>query len=119
MQVEATKFMLWAQDMSRAVRFWNGTFGFPTRFYDEHWTELDLGGPSLALHGGHDGSTRESGFSVQVKDLEGALTAIQAAGGTIVRNAEARPNEPIRLAEVRDPEGNQFTVTEYVGDSRS
>ena len=118
-QVETTKFILWAQDMGRAVRFWSGTFGFPIRFQDEHWSELDLGGASLALHGGHDGSTRETGFSIQVKSLENALAAIGEAGGTIVRAAESRPNEPIRLAEVRDPEGNQFMVTEYVGDSSS
>lgn len=118
MQVEATKFILWAEDMARAVAFWTGTFGFPVRFYDEHWTELDLGSSSLALHGGHDGSTRETGLSIQVSDLAVALATIRSAGGTIAKEPQSRPNEPIRLAEARDPEGNQFMVTEYVGDSR-
>lgn len=115
MEVEQVKFLLWAEDMSRAVRFWTGTFGFAERFVDPHWSELDLGGPSLALHGGHDGSVRSSGLSIQVRDIAAAVRAIEAAGGVIVQPPMERPNEPIRLAEARDTEGNQFMVTQYVG----
>ncbi|MCA9757379.1 MAG: VOC family protein [Candidatus Eisenbacteria bacterium] len=118
MEVETTKFVLWAEDMSRALGFWRDAFGFPAKFTDEHWSELDLGGASLALHGGHDGTVRESGFSVQVKDLDEALREIEAAGGTIVRAAESRPGEPIRLGVARDTEGNEFMITQYVGGSR-
>ncbi len=115
MEIERIKFILWAVEMDRAMQFWTGCFGLTTVFATEHWSELDLGGCHLALHGGHDGSVKPSGFSIQVKGLDQALVEIADCGGTIVKPPVRPEGEPVRIAEVRDPEGNEFMVTEYVG----
>ncbi|MCA9727127.1 MAG: VOC family protein [Candidatus Eisenbacteria bacterium] len=115
MKVELVKFIVLAQDMERALAFWEQAFGFRKRFGDEHWTELDTGQGTLALHGGHDGSLNRTGLSIQVDAIVDGVLAVRAAGGSIVHDPVSRPGEPIRLAEVEDTEGNRFSLVQYIG----
>lgn len=115
MKVESVKYMIMVQDMDRAVQFWTRTFGFKVQFQDVHWSELDTTQGVLALHGGHDGNTNRTGLSIQVDSLVEAVTAVRDAGGTIVRDPESRPGEPIQLAEVEDTECNRFSLVQYIG----
>jgi len=115
MQLEAVKFMLMAQDMTRGVAFYRDVFGLETGYVSEHWSELKHGDAVVALHGGGDGSFRATGLSFQVADIEAACAEVLAGGGAIRKQPEARPGEPIKLADATDPEGNGFMLTEYVG----
>ncbi len=105
MKVTSVKYLLMAQDMDRAIRFWNSSFGFSKRYGDEHWTELDAAGACLALHGGGDGSTRTTELGVEVDDIEAAVVVVAAAGGRVLNPPRYRPGEPIILADVVDTEG--------------
>jgi predicted enzyme related to lactoylglutathione lyase len=115
MKVESVKYMIMAQDMSRAIQFWTKTFGFRVQFEDEHWSELDMHHGILALHGGHHGGLNPTGLSIQVDSLPEAVLAVRDAGGTIVRDPESRPGEPIQLAEAEDTECNRFSLVQYIG----
>ena len=69
----------------------------------------------LALHGGHSGAVNSTGLSIQVDSLAEAVLAVRDAGGTIVRDPESRPGEPIQLAEAEDTECNRFSLVQYIG----
>ena len=115
MKVESIKLMIMAQDMDRAIDFWTKAFGFRVQFSDEHWSELDTSHGTLALHGGHDGSVNQTGLSIQVDSIVEAVLLVREAGGTVVREPESRPGEPIQLAEVQDTECNCFSLVQYIG----
>jgi len=116
MKIVVVKYLLWVQDMDRAVRFWSETFGGDVLTESEHWSEIRIGGSAiLGLHGGGDGGEVESQLSIQVTDAEGACAEIAAQGGRIVSAPVVREGEPIKLASVADTEGNLFSITEWVG----
>jgi predicted enzyme related to lactoylglutathione lyase len=115
MQIRAVKSVIWVRDMTRAVAFYRDVLGLEARFVDAHWSELGWRDATVALHGGGDGTGRTTGLSIQVDDLERAVVAVEKGGGRIVRPPEDRPGEPIRLADVADPEGNVFQLTEALG----
>lgn len=117
MRVQKTYFMLMAQDMDRALAFYEGALGLRRVFSSPFWSELKSGGAVVALHGGGDGSRQRTGLGFEVDDLEAACAAVAAHGGHVERAPEDRPRkagpgEPIRLAEVRDPEGNVFSLAQ-------
>jgi predicted enzyme related to lactoylglutathione lyase len=114
MRVEKVKFMLLAQDMDRAVRFYSSVFGFPERFVSEHWSELAFGDATIAFHGGHDGSPNRTGLSIQVDDALLACENIRANGGIILEPPIGREEEPILLGVFRDMEGNEAMLTQYI-----
>jgi len=116
MKVETGKFMLWAQDMDRAVAFYRDVFGLEPRFVNPHWSELAFGDAVVALHGGGTGELNLTGLSFQVDDADEACRLAREAGATIRNEPEDRPRECIRLADVVDPEGNGFAITTYIGD---
>lgn len=114
MRIEAVKTMLWVRDMDRAVAFYRDVIGLEARMVTPHWSELAWRDATIGLHGGGDASARDSGLSFQVQDLDGAVAEVVAGGGEVVRPAEDRPGEPIRLANLRDPEGNAFQLSQLV-----
>ena len=115
MQIECVKYMLFAQDMTRAVAFYRDVLGLTPTVESEHWSELKHGDAIVALHGGGDGSRNKTGLSFQVRDAEAACREAAQGGATVERQPESRPGEPIKLADLVDPEGNTFMITEYVG----
>jgi predicted enzyme related to lactoylglutathione lyase len=115
MVVESVKYMLMAQDMERAVRFYCDVIGLEVQFQSPQWTELAFGNAIVALHGGGQGKYERTGLSLQVRDIASACKEIEAGGGKVALWPQARPGEPIKLAEVVDTEGNAFSLTQYVG----
>lgn len=112
---EAVKYVLMAQDMDRAVAFYRDAIGFSEAFSSPHWSELRFGDAILGLHGGGDGSRRETGLSIQYADVGRAYRAALESGAVSVLAPEQREGEPIILASVADPEGNVIMLTQYVG----
>ncbi len=114
MKLEAVKFMLWAQDMDRAVAFWRDVFGFTPKLETPYWSELAFGDAILALHGGGSGELNITGLSLAVDDVDEACRLAKEAGATIRRAPEDRTQECIRLADVIDPEGNGFSIASRI-----
>ena len=115
MKIQQVKFMLWAEDMDRAVAFWRDTVGLTLGFASPHWSELRHGDAVVALHGGGDGSFKPTGLGFQVDDIDAAVAQFAAGGAEVRLPPTAREGEPIKLAELTDPEGNGFSVSQYVG----
>ncbi|MEZ0391218.1 MAG: VOC family protein [Pseudobdellovibrionaceae bacterium] len=115
MKIETIKYMIMAQDMNRAVQFYTKTVGLSVRFQSDMWTELQWEGSTVALHGGWDGKVNRTGLSFQVQDIRTACEEAKAAGATVLRAPEERAGEPIILADLRDPEGNEVMFSQYKG----
>ena len=54
----------------------------------------------------------EDGLILRVSDVDATLEAVEAAGGSIVRPGQDRPEHAVRAAVVSDPEGH---IVEVVG----
>lgn len=115
MKPELVKFVLYAQDMDRAVAFYRDVLGFEESFGSEHWSELRHGDAIIGLHGGGDGSRRETGLSIQYADVSEAFQNAVSAGATAVQEPEQREGEPIMLSILADPEGNEIMLTQWAG----
>jgi predicted enzyme related to lactoylglutathione lyase len=113
MQVEKIKYMIMAEDMNRALTFYSKTLGLKVAFESENWSELYWGDSIVALHGGGNGQPNRTGLSFQVSDIDEACEKAKAAGATILMAPEDREGEPIFLANLRDPEGNEIMFTEF------
>lgn len=111
MKIEAIKYVLWVQDMERAVRFYRDALGLAVQFESPNWTELGHGDSIIALHNGGSGIDTPTGLSFHVDDVFGACAAIRDSGGEIIEAPHVRPGESILLSRVTDTEGNEFMLT--------
>jgi predicted enzyme related to lactoylglutathione lyase len=116
MKPQAVKYLITAQDMDRAVTFYRDTMGFTESFASPYWSELCFGDAILGLHGGGDGSRRETGISIQYENVEQAYAEAIQSGAQPVQPPEQREGEPIKLASIADPEGNVIMLTQYIGE---
>ena len=115
MRPQLLKHILLAADMPRAVAFYRDTFSLEPRLVTEWWSELAFGDTLIALHGGHDGSPNPTGLSLQFESVIDAARRIEKAGGRILTFPALRPGEPLLIGQVRDPDGNEFYITEWIG----
>lgn len=115
MKLQKIKFLLMAQDMSRALNFYTTVFGLTIAMESDFWSEMTFGDTIVALHGGGDGSRNSADVSFQVDNIVAACKLVRENGGRVVAQPEQRPGEPIVLAVVADTEGNEVMITQYVG----
>ncbi len=108
------KYVLMAADMRRAVAFYRDVFSLEEIQVSEWWSELGYGDVVIALHGGHDGAPNPTGLSLQFDSVIDAARRIEKAGGRILMFPAQREGEPILLGQIRDPEGNEFFITEML-----
>ena len=111
MHVEKLKYLVWAQDMARAVAFYQSVFDAEVVRQSEVMAELVIAGSTLGIHNGGEGKRTWTGLSFQVGDLFAACDLLRAAGGTVLRQPEDTPEEPAHLAMCVDPEGNEIMLT--------
>jgi lactoylglutathione lyase len=104
--------MLMVADMDRATAFYRDALGLHVRYPTPDWTELCWADAIVALHTGGSGAMTRTGLGFEVDDLDAALASVQAFGGRVVKAPTVTPGEPIRLAEVADPEGNVFSLAQ-------
>ena len=103
-----------ADDTERARRFYNAVAGWEFGQMEglpDYWlfqTGGDAGG-GLGKRGASVGSVVR--VYIDVDDLEGAVAAAQANGGTLVTPPSAVPGYG-RFAAVLDPEGNEIGLYE-------
>jgi lactoylglutathione lyase len=111
MKVERVKYMIWAVDLKRAVRFYRNVFGAEVVRESDVICEVNVCGTTIGIHGGGEGGRAWTGLSFQVPDvLEGAREVV-AGGGSLSREPQPEGNEPPHLAMCVDPEGNEIMLT--------
>ena len=111
MHVDKLKYLIWAHDMARAVRFYQTVFDAEMVRQSEVMAELVIAGSTLGIHSGGEGKRTWTGLSFQVGDLFAACDLLRAGGGTVLRQPEDTPEEPAHLAMCVDPEGNEIMLT--------
>jgi hypothetical protein len=52
MQVQKVKYVLWAADWQRCLKFYGDLFGGVVSFEAEVWSEIVIAGATLGIHGG-------------------------------------------------------------------
>jgi lactoylglutathione lyase len=111
--------IVFVSDMSRAVSFYRDTLGLTLRFETSHWSELETGAATLALHlstaPGDARAPREApagrarpGFSVS--NLEEFHATMIARNVRCVQ--EPREVFGARVASYVDPDGMVIAVSE-------
>lgn len=102
-------------DVDAATRFYRDALGLELRFQDgARWAALALGELTLALAGpGEHPAGGEVALGVKVKDLDAALDAITADGGTVL--APPREGTHERRASCRDRFGTLLALYEPLG----
>ncbi len=116
MQVETLKYVIWAKDMDRAVRFYCEVFDARLARRSNVMAEVEIAGSLICIHGGGEGKRTWTGLSFQVGDLFAACDALKTAGGLVLREPEDTPEEPAHLAMCADPEGNEIMLTRRRGN---
>jgi predicted enzyme related to lactoylglutathione lyase len=115
MHVEKLKYLIWAQDMARAVRFYTTVFDAEIVRQSEVMAELRIAGSTLGIHSGGEGKRTWTGLAFQVGDLFAACDSLKSGGGEVLRPPEDTPEEPAHLAMCADPEGNEIMLTKTRG----
>ena len=111
MKVERTKYIIWAADMGRAVKFYNEALGADVVKESEVVSELTIAGATIGIHGGGEGKKTWTGMSFQVPDVVTGAAEVVAAGGTCDRKPQEEDGEAPHLAMCSDTEGNQIMLT--------
>ena len=111
MHVEKFKYIIWAGDLDRAVKFYEVVFDGEVVRQSDVMAELTIAGSIQGIHGGGEGKRTWTGMSFQIKDLFAACDALKAAGGEVLREPKDTPEEPAHLAMCADPEGNEIMLT--------
>ncbi len=109
--------MYYVQDMAKAVSFYKDKLQLKPSYESEGWTEFDLGGHSLCLHGmdKHDTgkSPSQSGgvLITQVKNIRELVSQLKANGLEFTREvSEIHPGA--FCTEFVDPSGNVISLYE-------
>lgn len=116
MTLRKIKTLILAQNMDRAVAFYQGVFGMECSLNTPHWSEVTFGGSIIGIHGGGDGTRNQTDLSFEVDNIVAACRIIREHGGRILGEPDKRPGEPIVLATFQDTEGNVLMLTQYVGE---
>jgi len=111
MHVKKLKYIIWAKDMGRAVRFYREVFDAEVTRESDVLTEVVVAGSTIGIHSGGEGNLTWTGLSFQVDDLFAACAVVQAAGGTVLGAPKDTPEEPAHLATCADPESNEFMLS--------
>lgn len=111
MNVERVKYVIWAADMARAVRFYETVFGAEVVRRNDAIAELEICGATIGIHGGGEGKRTWTGMSFQVADVVAGGAEIVEAGGLLLREPQPENGEPPHLAMCADTEGNEIMLT--------
>lgn len=107
-----TKFLLSVHHMDRAIAFYRDVIGLDRNESSPWWSELSCGTAIVALHGGGSEEFKRTGLSFTVDDIFVACEFVAQGGGRVRSGPEDRGDEGIYLAELTDPEGNGFMMSQ-------
>ena len=115
MIVERVKYVIWAADMDRAVRFYCTLCGGRLLKQNSVIAEVEILASVLGIHSGGEGKRTWTGLSFQVPDVIVAAHEVVAAGGSLTKEPEPEDGQPPHLAMCVDPEGNEFMLSRKRG----
>jgi predicted enzyme related to lactoylglutathione lyase len=117
-KITKTYTMLSAQDMDRGVAFYRDVIGLKVGMQSPDWSELEVAdGAFVALHGGGDGTPHETSLGFDVDDVDDAIKTLTGGGAVVEWGPNRQEGEGIILAGLRDPEGNQFAISQPIHPS--
>jgi predicted enzyme related to lactoylglutathione lyase len=106
----------YVHDMERAKSFYMSVFDVEPVFESPGWTTLDFGAIQLALHILYPNS-RESeaplphaGLNLEVDSIEEIQERVEKSGGSLTELREPEGGVPVRVATLKDSEGNGFEL---------
>lgn len=103
----------YVHDMDRAKTFYTDVFDVKPSFESPGWTTLDFGAIQLALHilpAGTDGPLPHAGLNLEVDSIEEIQADVEKLGGQLTELLEPEGGVPVRVATLRDCEGNGFEL---------
>lgn len=115
MKVERVKYVIWAADLRRAVRFYRDVMGGEVVKQSEVISEVVVSGATIGIHSGGEGDRTWTGLTFQVPDVIAGAHEVIAGGGRLSRDPQPEGDEPPHLAMCIDPEGNEFMLTRKRG----
>jgi predicted enzyme related to lactoylglutathione lyase len=115
MKVERVKYVIWAVEPKRAVRFYRDVLGGEVVKESEVISEVVVNGATIGIHGGGEGERTWTGLTFQVSDVIAGAQEVVAGGGRLSREPQPEGGEPPHLAMCIDPEGNEFMLTRKRG----
>lgn len=110
MQVERVKYVIWAADMKRALKFYSDVLGGTVVKETEVISEVEICGAIIGIHGGGEGKRTWTGMSFQVSDVVEGAKEVVAGGGQLTREPQPEDDEPPHLAMCVDTDGNEFML---------
>lgn len=114
MPVFAAYTLVFVHDMDRALTFYRDALGLAVRVSTPAWSELDVGGSTIALHPGREEGEREMPLGFKVLNVDAVANAVVAAGGFIHAPKSQAQGEPA-IIKAGDTEGNVFFLSEGPG----
>lgn len=95
-------------DVATAQAFYGAAFGWAMTGFGPTYACTLTGDVDIGLQADPAERTRAPLIVIQVADLDGALAAVSAAGGTITKSIFAFPGG--RRFHFRDPDGNELAA---------
>ena len=102
--------------MERAKDFYTSVFEVEPIFESPGWTTLDFGAIQLALHILYPGSRDpeallpHAGLNFEVDSIEEIQERVERMGGSLTELREPEGGVPVRVATLKDSEGNGFEL---------
>lgn len=115
--------MVVVSDMDRSVRFYRDTVGLKLRFQSPDWSEFEVGGTTLALHGGGKPAPPPQGkeqfagrasIGFNVENVDQTFEELKAKGARVVMPPREQAGEGIKLMVVLDPDGLGVSFSQSV-----
>ena len=103
----------YVSDMERAKTFYTEVFEVKPSFESSGWVTLDFGAIELALHilpAGTDRPLPHAGLNLEVDSIEEIQADVERLGGELIELIEPSGGVPVRVAVLRDCEGNGFEL---------
>ncbi len=100
----------YVSDMDAAIRLYVEQLGMSVRFQSPHWTELETGATTLALHPAS--ATKPAGSSelgLGGADIDALYAKFIQTGGTGIRPPEELHG--VRMAKVMGPDSEEITIS--------
>ena len=79
MNVERVKYVIWANDMDRALNFYETVFNGEIIKRSEVISEVVVAGVSIGIHGGGEGNVTWTGMTFQIADVVQGASEVKAA----------------------------------------